>query len=161
MRGSSIDIENELRSVADEVEMLASAVELVRRDSPPAGETAYTWLAVQGLASGVEKIYTGCERVMGMIAQQIDGAKVERDEGWHVALLKRMANPFPEVRGPVISHESYQALDRLRAFRHRERNTYGLSLDRDLVVERSEEAVDAFQRFQSDVLRFLILQRGS
>src|SRR5580700_2558498 len=80
--------------------------------------------------------------------------------GWHAALLRRMAHPFPNVRKAVISDECYRQMDRLRAFRHRERNTYGTSLDFDIVVERSREAVAAFDVFHSDVRRFFTIDPG-
>ena len=53
---------------------------------------------------------------MAMIASSVDGARVEHSEGWHISLLKRMANPFPDVRAAVISEQTYKALDRLRSF---------------------------------------------
>ena len=109
---------------------------------------------MQGLASGVEKIYTGCERVMAMIANDIDGARIERNEGWHISLLKRMAHPFPDVRDAVISAECFRMLDQLRAFRHRERNTYGLILDRGIVLERALQTRAAFEKFRSEVTLF-------
>lgn len=46
-------------------------------------------------------------------------------------------------------------LDRLRAFRHRERNTYGINLDFGIVVERAREAVEGFGIFRDEVRKFL------
>jgi hypothetical protein len=138
--GIFVDIENELADIGNEVEMLSDGIAIFRRDDAHA-EPAWSWLALQGLASGVEKVYTGCERVMAMIASDIDGAKVDRGEGWHISLLKRMAHPFPGVRDAVITEECYRALDQLRAFRHRERNTYGLILDAGIVLDRASRAV--------------------
>lgn len=154
MQGISVDVGNELQDVAAEVELLAGALELVRQSAADR-DRVRLWLDIQGLASGVEKIYTGRERVMAMIAQRVDGAKIDRDVGWHIALLKRMAHPYPDVRGPVIGQETYRALDWLRAFRHRERNTYGAQLDEALVEERAEETADAYARFKADVAGFL------
>ena len=153
MLGIFVDIENELTDIGNEVEMLSLGVEVYGRlvvDADP----AWNWLAIQGLASGVEKIYTGCERVMEMITNQIDSAKIEHSDGWHISLLKRMAHPFPDVRGSVITPECFLALDQLRSFRHRERNTYGLSLDSKLVVERAVQTKPAFDKFRSEVAAF-------
>ena len=54
---SSVDLENELADVGREVDMLASGLAIFRESAAEA-DPAWSWLAVQGLASGVEKIYT-------------------------------------------------------------------------------------------------------
>jgi hypothetical protein len=92
---------------------------------------------------------------MGLIASEVDHAHVAHTEGWHTSLLKRIANPFPGVREAVISDATYTILDHLRSFRHRERNTYGLSLDSAIVVERAHEAVEAFTGFRDDIASFM------
>ncbi|RAI44594.1 hypothetical protein [Rhodoplanes roseus] len=154
MRGTCVDIENELADVAREVGLLEAGVTLVR-EAREGTDPAWTWLAVQGLASGVEKIYTGCERIMGLIAAEIDGARIERSESWHASLLKRMSHPFPGVRDAVISETCFAALDRLRAFRHRQRNSYGFVLDVGIVLERATQTGPAFEQFRSDVTALL------
>ncbi|MDC7789793.1 hypothetical protein PQJ75_26840 [Rhodoplanes sp. TEM] len=54
MRGTFVDVENELEDIAREVALLTAGVDLVRR-APDGPDPAWSWLAVQGLASGVEK----------------------------------------------------------------------------------------------------------
>src|SRR5262249_53423423 len=120
-----------------------------------------SWEAGHVCASATEKIYTGCERIMSQIAREVDSAPVAHAEGWHASLLRRMAHAFPGARKEVISDECYRQMDRLRSFRHRERNTYGTNLDFDIVVERSREAVAAFALFRSDVRRFFASGPGS
>ena len=159
MRGIFVDIENELSDIGSEVEMLVRAVAIYERDVINA-EPAWLWLAVQGLASGIEKIYTGCERFMGMIANDVDDAKVDHSEGWHISILKRMAHPFPGIRRAVITDECYKAMDVLRAFRHRERNSYGLMLDSEVVRNRALQAETAFCRFRNEVRPFALLPVG-
>lgn len=154
MRGIFVDIQNELADLEKEAALLADSLELIEREARK--DETWSWLVVQGLASGIEKIYTGCERVMDMIAREIDGAPVSHAEGWHASLLKRIANPFPGVREAAISEDTYAALDRLRSFRHRERNSYGLSLDPEIVVERAGEAKGAFTRFQANIVAFTL-----
>jgi hypothetical protein len=65
-----------------------------------------------------------------------------------------MAHPFPGVRKAVISEDCHRRMDRLRAFRHRERNTDGTNLDFDIVAERSREAVVTFMIFHDDIRAF-------
>jgi hypothetical protein len=155
MLGIFVDLENELTDIEREVNLLARAIEIYKRDNATA-EPAWNWLVIQGITSAIEKIYSGCERVMSMIASEIDGAKIDRSDGWHVSLLKRMANAFPDVRHAVISDETYGSLDRLRAFRHRARNSYGPSLNAEIVLERAEETQAAFERLRSDIAAFAI-----
>jgi hypothetical protein len=74
MRGTFVDIENEPTDIGNEVDILFGGVAIFQRNSADA-DPAWSWLAIQGLASGVEKIYTGCERIMAMIAGDVDGAR--------------------------------------------------------------------------------------
>ena len=153
MLGTFVDVENELVDIASEVEMLSRGAAIFQSGSAGADQ-AWSWLAIQGLASGVEKIYTGCERIMAMVASDIDGARIEHGDGWHISLLKRMAHSFPNVREAVISNDTYKALDHLRSFRHRERNTYGLVLDAEIVIERANQTKLAFEQFRSEISAF-------
>jgi hypothetical protein len=153
MLGIFVDIENEFSDAAREAEMLSQSLNLYR-NAPEDAPAAWSWITVQGFASGIEKVYSGCERVMQMIATEIDQAKIDHTEGWHMALLKRMAHPYPDVRDAVISPECRKLLDMLRAFRHRERYSYGLALDRDIVLERAGQAIEAFEMFRSEVAAF-------
>jgi hypothetical protein len=102
MLGIFVDIENEVSDIAREVEMLSRSLELYENPPQDAPE-AWHWIMIQGFASGAEKVYSGCERVMEMIASEIDRAKVDHAGGWHMSLLKRMAHPYPGVREAVIS----------------------------------------------------------
>ncbi|WP_137154669.1 hypothetical protein [Rhizobium sp. FKL33] len=152
MRAIFVDLDNDIREIAAEAEMLglalttykATKIELVPH---------MRWLAVSGLASGIEKLYSGCERVMSTVASRIDGNAVSRDDGWHATLLRRLHNDYPGVRDRVLSDDTYRALDGLRAFRHRQRNSYGLSLDPEIVEERVSDALEAFAMFQADMQR--------
>jgi hypothetical protein len=154
MQAIFVDLENELREITEEAEMLklALAAHQVMKPKLPAH---MFWLQVSGLASGVEKLYTGCERVMATIASKIDGSTVSHDDAWHLTLLRRMSNPFPGVRDSVLTNETYRALDGLRAFRHRERNSYGTKLDPEIVEERAAEALEAFELFKADFARLV------
>jgi hypothetical protein len=92
---------------------------------------------------------------MATLATDIDGAPVTRSDGWHVALLRRMACPYPGLRPAIISAECFALLDKLRSFRHRERNSYGVRPDFEIVVERGREAIAGLSMFREEVLAFL------
>ncbi len=154
MHSVSVDTENELGEIAQEARRLSLRLERVGTEHLKAGSQG-EWEATLVCASAAEKIYTGCERVMARLASEVDSVPVAHSEGWHGALLRRMSHPFPQVRGPIISAECHAVLDRLRAFRHRERNTYGINLDFGVVVERAREAVEGFELFRDEVRTFL------
>ncbi len=154
MHPVSVDVGNELGEIAQEAARLSLRLERVGLEHLEAGSQG-EWEATLVCASAAEKIYTGCERVMARLASEVDSVPVAHSEGWHATLLRRMSHPFPQVRGPIISAECHAVLDRLRAFRHRERNTYGINLDFDVVVERAREAVEGFALFRDEVRAFL------
>jgi hypothetical protein len=158
MHATFVDIENEFGELEEEVVRLARFLQRIGQ-ADPSPDMQSSWEAVHVCASATEKIYTGCERIMARLASEVDRAPLAHADGWHTALLRRMAHPFPDVRKAVISDDCYRRLDRLRAFRHRERNAYGTHLDFDIVVERSLEAVTAFDIFRRDVRLFFAVRQ--
>ena len=148
------DLEDELTEISVEVEHLATRL---RKFVPGLvlGDPQERWEAAHICASATEKVYTGCERVMAWLASEIDGAPIAKSDAWHSTLLHRMANPMPPARDAILSAECYALLDRLRSFRHRERNSYGINLDLEIVLDRAAEAVTAFHIFRFDIETFL------
>jgi hypothetical protein len=140
MHNGLIDAFNELDDVAVETQKLLQALALVR-STPEMMSGTMGWLAVQGIASAVEKLYSGCERAMERIAKQIDGNPIEKDQSWHRAIILRMSHPYGAVRPPFLSPLTAASLDAMRSFRHRERNSYGSDLDYRLVLELADAAV--------------------
>lgn len=154
MRAIFVDLANELQELASEVAMLRLSV--ADHDASKQHLPAHMiWLHVAGLASGIEKIHSGCERIMATIATHVDDSAVSKDQGWHATLLRRMQNPFPGVREALLTAETYNALNELRAFRHRERNSYGIALDAEIVEQRAREAILAFTLFEKDFALFV------
>ncbi len=153
MQATFVDVQNEIRDIRREADHLDQLLTRLG-DLPLPGDSQTAWEVAHVCASAVEKIYTGFERVMARIASEVDRAPVAHTEFWHASLLKRMANSFPDVRPAVISEDLCRGLDRLRAFRHRERNTYGADLDLDIVIERGREAVLLVNRFEHEVRLF-------
>jgi hypothetical protein len=117
-----------------EAEKLGIALKEIR-ETPHLLEGAMGWLTVQGLASAVEKIYGGCERAMIVVTKSVDGQAIEAGEGWHRSLILRMANPCGASRPAALSAQTVAELDKLRSFRHRERNSYGSALKGERVIE--------------------------
>lgn len=78
---------------------------------------------------------------MDLIAKQIDKTPIPKSDDWHRQILLRMKNEWPNVRPAVLSEQTYDLLNGLRSFRHRQRNTYGSDLDPARVTELAREAV--------------------
>lgn len=111
------------------------------------------WLAVTGIASATESIYTGVERLFKLVASNIDQSVPQGDDH-HRQLLQRMTHPLPHTRPPVISQNLRADLDLLRSFRHRERNLYKIHLNASLVIENAQRAVGVVPRLGTELQAF-------
>jgi hypothetical protein len=151
MQAIFAEIETEFDDITAEADRLRQAIAQHLSVGPEPTSLA-AWMDLHVFASATEKVYTGCERVMARIATLVDGVPLDRGEGWHVALLQRMANPYSDIRPAAISETCLAALNRLRAFRHRERNSYGLRLDPDIVLARAQEVEATLSRFHAEVV---------
>jgi hypothetical protein len=66
-----------------------------------------------------------------------------------------MSSPFPGVRDRVVSVRTLALLNNLRAFRHRERNSYATTLDLGIVIERARDAIAAVEQLKSEIKPFM------
>ena len=146
------DIEEELERLATEAGHLRNRLERLAGETLRPGSQE-EWEATGLCASAAEKIYTGCEKVMSRIAAEVDYSRIENDGAWHKSLLNRMSNPFGD-RPAIITADTRQLLDKMRAFRHRARNAYGFDLDSEIVFERASDAIRAHYLLALDVRRF-------
>jgi hypothetical protein len=83
---------------------------------------------LNSVALNLHSFYNGLERVMELVALEIDGGTLG-GEAWHAELLRQVAMEVPSVRPAMVSPDSSQQLDEYRKFRHRVRNTYATQLD--------------------------------
>jgi hypothetical protein len=88
-----------------------------------------------------------------ILSKQIDGHPIEKAGSWHRSLVLRMTHPFGDARPAFLSAASAETMNTLRAFRHRERNSYGSALDFDRVLELADEAILAPGFLQADLAR--------
>jgi hypothetical protein len=145
--------------IAREIEHLSTLLNSLGSDNALKPGSQREWEATTLCASATAKIYTGCERVMTRIATEVDGVKIPKSENWHRALLDRMRQDFPG-RVAVITEVTYRQLDKMRAFRHRQRNIYGFDLDTAVVIERAREVITAYDSLVADIRNLLdTLQR--
>jgi hypothetical protein len=111
------------------------------------------WIYVNAVASGIEKVYSGIEKALVRIVRDID-RHVPEGPDWHATLLRRLARSVPDGRPSVLSPETRRQLDRLRAFRHRERNSYVGDLQPDLVLGFAAGIGATLAAVVEDVARF-------
>jgi hypothetical protein len=144
-----IDAFLELETIEQELAKLALV--LPDDDGLPPLADLDGWVRLQGIASVVEKAYSGLERVMERVCVEVDGAPLSRVADWHAALLRRMSHAYPNRRPALLAPETVDMLQRLRAFRHRERNTYGSGLLPDRVAEHARLVIAATPLFRRDL----------
>jgi hypothetical protein len=150
-----IDLRAELSDLAREASRLREEIELYMADAAEKN-AARERLSKSGLASNITKLYTGCEKILEYLAKNVDKAPITHsDGGWHAKLLKRMSQPYRDIRPQIISETLFTELDRLRAFRHRERTSYGADLIGSIVADRAKEMADAADLFRREVEAFV------
>ena len=161
MSKNLINLEDDLADLGAETATLRELIKLYELDAATSNVTREL-LSKSGLASSITKLYTGCEKIMEYLTKDVDNAPIgHSDGGWHATLLKRVAEPYQNVRTAIISRPLFDELDRLRGFRHRERTSYGRTLDGSIVAERAQEMADAAEKFRKEVEEFIILHSGS
>lgn len=87
---------------------------------------------VDAVALNLHGFYAGVERLLELIADNIDQAKPQ-GAMWHRELLQQMTADIPTVRPAVLSTDTRLGLDRYRGFRHVVRNVYTFSLDAEQI----------------------------
>ena len=85
------------------------------------------------IAKNLVDCYRGVENIFRRIALDVD-LRIPDGSRWHKELLTQMAEPQAEQRPPVISQETFEALEELLEFRHVFNNIYG----EELVYEQTE-----------------------
>ena len=105
-------------------------------------------------ASMLHDLYTGVERILIKIAEELGGG-IPRSEQWHRDLLRSMAMELPDLRPAVFSRELHDLLVPYLRFRHFFRNVYGYVLDESRLDELDAGFDAALARFQDEMLVFL------
>jgi hypothetical protein len=83
---------------------------------------------LNSVALNLHGFYNGIERVLELIAVDLDGAILGGD-AWYTELLRQVELEVPSLRPAVISSETRRRLDEYRRFRHRLRNIYAANLN--------------------------------
>jgi len=140
--------------IRDEVTELERTIAAVLRhwqrfQSAGVDQDAY----LNSVAFNLHSFYTGVERILALVAQEIDGGTLG-GEAWHAELLQQMVLDVPTVRPPVLSRENANWLDEYRKFRHRVRNIYATNLLPERMQSLVEDLPTGWLRLREDLLAF-------
>ena len=141
------DIEHELGRLA----MLADDIGMLQRES--SCQPAYQRLFTENLALKLHNFYTGCERIMQIIATELNGS-LPSGYDWHKRLLYRLTSPR-QGRPTVLSEETARGLEDFLGFRHVVRHLYGFEIDRDRLATLLDKYPAVWQQFKQDITEFL------
>ena len=136
-------IAQRIRQETEELERIVNAAQRHWRSSKTSPDAdAY----INSVALNCHGFYSGLERIVELIATDIDGIKIG-GEHWHVELLRQMTLDLPKIRPPILQKESSNRLDEFRRFRHLVRNIYTTNL----VPDEVEKLVNALPTLWSQV----------
>ncbi|HKZ69473.1 MAG TPA: hypothetical protein VJ020_05300 [Anaerolineales bacterium] len=108
---------------------------------------------LDGVAFNLQSFYTGIERILELIVDQIDQ---DRPSGpnWHQLLMELAATEIPQLRSAVISASTVDALDRYRGFRHVARNIYAFNLDSEQMAPLIHHLQTTFESAKNELSQF-------
>ncbi len=140
-----------IRMEVDELERSVSAVARHWQRAKVATEDQDAFL--NSVALNLHSFYNGLERVMELVAVEMDGGTLG-GEAWHAELLRQMVLELPSVRPAVLSSDTGQRLDEYRKFRHRVRNIYATHLSAVRMEHLVESLPSTWKQARAELLAF-------
>jgi hypothetical protein len=95
---------------------------------------------IESTAYQLHNLYSAIEALFKIVANAFENSVTDRSR-WHTELLRRMTLEIQGVRPALLSSESVELLDELRAFRHFFRHAFGIRLrssrvEEDVIIAR-------------------------
>lgn len=146
------DLISEIKDELNIIEILVSDIKETSNELPKSQKKKRIY--EESLALKLHNFYTGCERILQKIADDINGG-VPRSIDWHKRLLKSMSLEIEKIRPSVISKETAKALEEYLAFRHVVRNIYGFEIDSERLNRLIEKLYEAYERLRKEINIFL------
>ena len=140
-----------IRVEIDELERTVSAVARHWQRARTATEDQDAFL--NSVALNLHSFYNGLERVMELVALEMDGGTLG-GEAWHAELLRQMALELSSVRPAVLSSDTGQRLDEYRKFRHRVRRIYATHLNAARMEHLVENLPSTWKQVRAELLAF-------
>ncbi len=145
LRALAARLREELSEVSREVERTLAAA----GKAQSTGDDTY-WDAV---ALRLQAFYTGVERMLEAIAQEVDGS-VPSGPSWHRDLLLQLGAELPGRRPAVLSRACRELLEEYRGFQHLVRHLYTHSLRTDRVAELVARLPDCYRLVREELEAF-------
>lgn len=136
-------ISHELTLLKTMVEQCERAME--RSTQNPADRDLY----MAAVALHLHDFYGGIERVMEIIAGDIDG-NVPTGRAWHRDLLTQMTLDLSDIRPAVLAPETVRALDEYLRFRHVVRNVYAFQFEMEKLMPLVDQLRAMYERLCVD-----------
>jgi hypothetical protein len=147
IRELAADIETELSRLT-QLETSIKTVQAEIEHDPDRAPLFY-----ENLALKLHNFYTGCEKILRLVAVELNGG-LPTGADWHKRLLDRMSQ-HREGRPAVLSLETATCLREFLGFRHIVRNLYGFELNLERVADLVERYPKAWTLVQSDLYVFI------
>lgn len=146
-----IALSQRLREELEELEKTVTVIpqHLLQAEELPVYREAF----FNSVALNLHAFYAGLERMLEMIAVEVDG-RVLGGKAWHTELLRQMAIELPGVRPVVLRRETMTALDEYRKFRHLIRNIYATRLDQTRITQLVQQLPATWREVKTDLTRF-------
>lgn len=115
---------------------------------------------LESVACQIHNFYSAVEELLKLVAIYFEN-NINDSSQWHSLLLKRMMQPVTRVRPALLSWESYERLNNLRAFRYFFRHAYGVSLDFLQLEANLNKVIEVKPILDKEILQFLLqLEEG-
>jgi hypothetical protein len=142
-------LEAEIKDQLDKIEQVYFELEdrasSMRPDSPA---------LIESVAYQLHNLYTAVEDLLKIVANAFENNVADLSR-WHSQLLHRMSLTIAGIRPALLSTESAELLNELRAFRHFFRHAYGRPLNFNRVTENLKFAQHLRPLLHRDATQFL------
>jgi uncharacterized protein YutE (UPF0331/DUF86 family) len=112
---------------------------------------------LDSVAYQIHNLYCAAEDLLKLVAKAFEN-RIGSGGDWHRTLLLRMSEPVPGLRPALLSEELFDAMNRLRGFRHFVLHAYLTEIDPaqlrtnlNLATSLAEALPKAVQRFLSQL----------
>lgn len=125
-----------------------------RLDDRATGLTLEDIVRLESTAYQIHNFYNAAEDLLKLIATHFEN-NISNSAQWHSALLQRMMQEIPGIRPPVLSLETFTALNGLRGFRHFFRHAYEVPLNYDQLLANVNLAKSVLPQLEQDIETFI------
>lgn len=125
-----------------------------RLDNRATGLASDNIVRMESVAYHIHNFYNAAEDLLRLIATHFEN-NISDSSRWHSARLKRMMQDIPGIRPPVLSLETFTALNSLRGFRRFFRHAYEVPLNYDQLAANLTLAKMVLPQLEEDIQVFL------